>query len=741
MKHNKILVILLFMLTFLPFSLLSQGASSRQQINAVEGLIERLLPGKSSNFKVEMLKSEEHDRFELESVNGKIILRGTNGVAVASALKYYLEQYAHCQITWHSTNLNLPQTLPQVKGVVSKKTPYNYRYYLNYCTFNYSMSWWDWERWEKEIDWMALHGINLPLAITGQAYVWNEVYKQMGFTYKDLMSFYAGPAYLNWFWMGNLDGWNGPLSEAWMKKDSELQKKILERERSFGMTPILPAFTGHVPPAFKDKFPEAKINQIKWVDFPPVNILDPNDPLFIEVGKRFISELIKTYGTDHFYTADTFNEMKPPSNDSTYLDKVSKNIYKAMAAVDNQAKWVMQGWIFVYSGSAFWGETQTKALLNAVPDDKMLILDLWGDHKPAWAKKNAFYGKNWIWCMLHNFGGNNLLHGRMETVASDPANVLNSPNSGNMAGIGLTMEAIEQNPVIYSLMLENVWNDQPIDLDKWLKSYILNRYGKNNPNAEKAWNVLRNTVYSNEKDYSARSASIIAGRPTLKKNANWTYTYKKYNTKDLIPALDYLIMAADDLKGSDGFRYDLADVTRQVLANYADTLQRNFSKDYAELNYKGFKDKTNRFLEIISDMDDLSGTRKEWMLGNWVNDAKKCAATEEEVPQFIKNAKNLLTTWGNENSDILDYSWRLWSGMLDDYYRPRWELFFKVIDESWKENNIPSIRGVEQQLKDWEWKWINSPKLYPTEPKGDEIEIATRLYKKYIVEIKATFQD
>lgn len=140
-------------------------------------------------------------------------------------------------------------------------------------------------------------------------------------------------------------------------------------------------------------------------------------------------------------------------------------------------------------------------------------------------------------------------------------------------------------------------------------------------------------------------------------------------------------------------------------------------------------------------MDDLSGTRKEWMLGNWVNDAMNCAATEEEVPQFIKNAKNLITTWGNENSDILDYSWRLWSGMLDDYYRPRWELFFKVIDESWKKNNIPSIRGVEQQLKGWEWEWINSPKLYPTEPKGDEIEIATRLYKKYIVEIKATFQD
>ncbi len=56
------------------------------------------------------------------------------------------------------------------------------------------------------------------------------------------------------------------------------------------------------------------------------------------------------------------------------------------------------------------------------------------------------------------------------------------------------------------------------------------------------------------------------------------------------------MIAADELKGSDGFRYDLVDVTRQVLANYADTLQRNFSKDYAELNYKGLKERPTVFL-------------------------------------------------------------------------------------------------------------------------------------------------
>lgn len=39
-----------------------------------------------------------------------------------------------------------------------------------------SFVWWDWERWEKETDWMALQGINLPLAFTGQEAIWQKVF-------------------------------------------------------------------------------------------------------------------------------------------------------------------------------------------------------------------------------------------------------------------------------------------------------------------------------------------------------------------------------------------------------------------------------------------------------------------------------------------------------------------------------------------------------------------------------------
>ena len=177
--------------------------------NASVALINRIIPDQSSHFIIEDLQTKEKaDVFEVESRKDQIVLRGTNSVAIASALYYYLTHFCHCQITWNGTNLHLPKPLPQVTKKVHQTSPYTFRYYMNYCTFNYSMSWWDWERWEKEIDWMALHGINMPLAITGEEYTWYTVYKDMGFSDEDLQNFFSGPAYFSWFWMGNLE-WMG----------------------------------------------------------------------------------------------------------------------------------------------------------------------------------------------------------------------------------------------------------------------------------------------------------------------------------------------------------------------------------------------------------------------------------------------------------------------------------------------------------------------------------------------------
>jgi alpha-N-acetylglucosaminidase len=393
--------------------------------DATHALIERLLPGHAGSFVIERLPAGNKDTFELESRGNRIVLRGNTGVAIASGLYYYLTHYCHCQWTFNGRNWRIPAHLPPVSSPVRKASPYADRYYLNYCTFNYTMSWWDWPRWEKEIDWMALHGINMPLAITGEEFTWYQVYREMGFSKTELDSFFSGPAYFAWLWMGNLDGWDGPLSLHWLESHRDLQRHILQRERELGMTPVLPAFTGHVPATFAKHFPGARLKRTNWKNgFDDTYILDSEDPLFATLGKKFLEVQKRLYGTDHFYSADTFNENEPPSDDPAYLAALSKRLYAAMRQADTAAVWVMQGWLF-YSDRKFWKAPQIKALLDAVPDDHMLLLDLAAEIEPIWKRTQAFYGKPWIWNMIDNFGGNINLFGQMNGVAAGPALALN----------------------------------------------------------------------------------------------------------------------------------------------------------------------------------------------------------------------------------------------------------------------------------------------------------------------------
>lgn len=778
-------------------------------LTAARSLITRIIPQHAPDFTVEPLTTDTAgDIFEVGSKAGKIILRGNNGVAIASALYFYLTEYTHCQITWNGDNLALPAKLPAVPKTIHRLSPWRYRYYLNYCTFNYSMSWWNWDRWQREIDWMALHGINMPLAITGEEYTWYKVYHDMGFSDADLARFFSGPAYFAWFWMGNLDAWGGPLPMHWMEMQKDLQKRILTRERSLGMTPVLPAFTGHVPPSFPKKFPSAHCKITNWKNgFNDTYLLDASDPLFAEIGKKFLAEQTTLFGTDHLYSADTFNENEPPSADPAYLAGLSGKIYDGMHRADPDAIWVMQGWLF-YSDRKFWKAPQIKALLDAVPNDHMLLLDLAAEIEPVWKRTaasgaagsgssagesprpraapvvraeglqtlatrrdratftaktepGAFYGKPWIWNMINNFGGNVNLFGRMDAAATGPAEALDDTASGNLQGIGLTMEGIATNPVLYELMLQNTWQPaasrtsrhsgqtpqagpgattheaSPVDLHTWLPSYIRNRYSATTPGLEKAWDILQHTVY-NGKVIRDGAESIITGRPTFDSTTIWTRTRLNYAPGDLLPAWDLFVQAASQYHTpagptnaaphpTQGFDFDLVDLTRQVLANYADVLQQDWVRAYRAHDTAAFHKQTTAFLTLIDDLDTLLATQKDFLLGPWLADARNKGITPEEKALYEKNARDLITLWGDADSPLHEYANRQWSGLLKDFYKPRWEKFFAFITA----NPSPDLGSFEKDIRRWEWAWVNEQKTFPTTPAGDPIAIVKHLYRKY----------
>ncbi|MEN8254519.1 MAG: alpha-N-acetylglucosaminidase TIM-barrel domain-containing protein, partial [Verrucomicrobiota bacterium] len=234
---------------------------------AVKGIVERLAPDYADDIEFEQIESPSgKDVFELEATpDGKIVIRGNNPIAMAVGLNHYLKYHCNSTVSWFADQpVELPETLPTVPQKVRKEARVETRFFLNYCTFGYTMPWWQWRDWERLIDWMALNGINMPLAITGQEAIWQKVWtKEFGLTDEEVRSFFTGPAHLPWHRMSNIDRWQGPLPQSWLDHQLALQKRILARERELGMTPVLPAFNGHVPEILKEKYPEAKIEKLK----------------------------------------------------------------------------------------------------------------------------------------------------------------------------------------------------------------------------------------------------------------------------------------------------------------------------------------------------------------------------------------------------------------------------------------------------------------------------------------------
>ncbi|KAJ6905280.1 hypothetical protein NC652_023135 [Populus alba x Populus x berolinensis] len=298
----------------------SKRASSSDQESAAKAVLKRLLPSHIHSFLFKIVSKDVcgghscfliNNYYKESSGNGpEISIKGTTAVEIASGLHWYLKYWCGAHVSWDKTggvqiaSIPKPGSLPHVKDkgvMIQRPVPWNY--YQNVVTSSYSYVWWNWERWEKELDWMALQGINLPLAFTGQEAIWQKVFMNLNITTEDLNDFFGGPAFLAWARMGNLHGWGGPLSQNWLDQQLCLQKQILSRMLELGMTPVLPSFSGNVPAALKKIFPSANITRLgDWntVDKNPrwccTYLLNPSDPLFVEIGEAFIRQQVKEYG-------------------------------------------------------------------------------------------------------------------------------------------------------------------------------------------------------------------------------------------------------------------------------------------------------------------------------------------------------------------------------------------------------------------------------------------------------------
>jgi len=578
---------------------------------------------------------------------------------------------------------------------------------------------------------------NMPLAITGQEAVWFNVWKKFGLSDEEILGYFTGPAHLPWHRMANLDYWQGNLPKSWLTHQVELQKKIVTRERELNMTPVLPAFAGHVPAALKKAQPNAKINRLgHWGGFPDKyrsSFLDPLDPLFPQIQKAFITEQTKLFGTDHIYGTDPFNEVKPPSWEPDYLARVGKAIYESMAAVDPDAVWMQMTWVFYYDRK-HWTNERIKAMVHSVPQDKMLLLDYYCENKEVWKMTESFFGQPYIWCYLGNFGGNTMLCGNLKTVDERIENTFKNGGK-NMSGLGSTLEALDVNPLMYEFLFEKVWTKGETNIPQWVDHYAASRCGSRDPNYKKAWQILLEKVYTQPAHLG--QGALTNARPTLKGWGNWTTNPRiKYDNADLIKAWALMLKVED--KSSDAYQYDLVNIARQAISNHFKEVRDAFTKAYEAKDKKRASAKAQEMLSILDDLETLLSTRNDCLLGKWLADAKSFGENEKERQYYEMNARTLLTTWGEKGQSLNDYANRTWAGLIKGYYRPRWEMFTIDVLAAMKSGKEFDPKVFHEKVIQFEWDWTKKHDIYPAKKSGDSVKEAAKLFTKYQGCVKQT---
>jgi alpha-N-acetylglucosaminidase len=520
--------------------------------------------------------------------------------------------------------------------------------------------------------------------------------------------------------MGCIDGFGGPLPQSWINRENNLQKKILRRERNLGMTPVLQGFTGHIPAAFIKKIPNLHYSNLTWLDFPKTYLLDWQDPLFIKIGTDFITELKKEYGTDHLYAVDQFIEMIPSSGDTGYLKNMSRMIFSAINRADPEGKWVIQTWPF--RETEFWNQSRTKAYFEGAPDNRMLALELMGEYWPltGWYKHQGWYGKPWIWSVISNFGDNVSMYGGLVQIAENFQKALSSPDRGKLCGMGLMMEGLDYNPVIYKYVTNMMWESGVPDLNHWKKKYIQSRYGFVNKNIIRSWDNIFNHYYTIPGQFEVNP---IIKRP-------WLVTEDIIPSEAAIQSAHILLGISDTLKNNDAYQFDMVNLCRQIFGQYAGHLLFDITASYQDMKIEKFDKSVRAFTLLAEKIEQLLATREEFLLGKWIGDSKERAENEQEEELYEWNAKAIITTWGGRI--LYGYAIKDWAGMYSLYYLPKWQKLFAAMRTEISGGDKLNYANFMNDLILWEDNWLDVRiRDLKSRPTGDPISVAKELWDEF----------
>lgn len=674
--------------------------------NAITALIKRVAGEKyAQKFVFEKIDSDGFDCYEVFNKGDKICIRANTGVSAAVGFNRYLKDVCNYSVGALSTSGTLPENPPEVNTVIKRKSKFLYRYFFNYCTFSYTYAFDNWEDWEKTLDYLLLSGYNLILNPIGIETVWRNVLLKLNYSKTDINEFLCGPAFYAWQWMMNMSGWAGGVPDYWYDYRIELAGKINERLQSFGAAPVFSGYVGMVPDDFCKYFPDSTIiEQGQWLTYKRPGFILPNDPNYNKIADLYYDECRKINGGDKvcYFSADPFHE--GGIRDGIDLKSFALGNYNKMIEHCKNAVWVLQEWINL-----------SEDIISSIDDGGVLLLSLSADRKPTVAEKTDI--SPWCYCAVNAFGGQYAMHGAAKEQLLNPFKHLENDTS-KIVGIGYMPESVNCNEILYAINVENAFGDGFETVEEFLHTYTKDRYGSNPKDiVDTLYKVF---LVSFHIDRPLGGESGLCSRPALNacRVSAWSTPAKPYLDQTIL--VDYvktMFAHYDEMSQFNGYKADLLEATRQILNNlswyYIERIKESYkAKDVDTLSRMGEK-----FLSLYDLQTALMACDESRMLGTWLKKARRFGKTEAEKTYFEWNARTQITLWGNKSAArfLRDYSAREWHGLLNDFYKPRWERYISRLQLSLLTGkNFEKVDNYNQEIG-----FAFEKKKYPSKPYGN----------------------
>ncbi|MBB5328466.1 alpha-N-acetylglucosaminidase [Tunturiibacter gelidoferens] len=711
-----------FAIPLLAASLVTASTRAESPTAPAQAVLQRLMPNLAPQFQLALIpKPGRKDYFRITGIQGHIRVEAATQPTLLYGVNWYLKFVAHLQISPNGSQLGAPNlTLPAPDAPIEKPALYPWRYALNENVDGYSAPYWDQQRWQHEIDILALSGTNAILIERGMDLVLYQTFRDAGYSDQAIRNWIVQPAHQNWQLMGNMCCFQGTISMELLEKRSRSAQQLIASLRSLGITPVLPGYYGIVPADFASLHPGAHvITQGDWNGFTRPGWLDPRDPNFDKLAASFYRHQHALYGDSAIYDMEIFQEGGAAGD--VPVAEAAKKVQQALMRDHPNALWMLLGW----------QQNPTQELLSSLDTSHVLIAEIEQGRIPREDRDREFRGASWLYGGLWEFGGRTTMGAPLYDYAVRLPKMSAKPNS-RIVGTAIFTEGMDTNPFAFDLYTEMAWHANPVTLTEWTDAYAIRRYGANDPHAQSAWQILLKTAYGYRADgntqHGERDASqdsIFNAQPSLTatRAATWSPDVLRYNPSDLAPALTELLQVAPTLRSTETYQYDLVDVARQTMANEGRRLLPLIKQAYDTKDKITFAKLTKEWLRDMELQNQLLQTSPFFLLGKWLSFVPPWASSPEELDRLNYDARSILTTWGDRKASeygLHEYGNRDWAGLTSDYYMVRWQMYF---------DSLSTALDTVETPKAIDWyafgdQWNHSQKTYAATPHGDSYDSA-----------------